>query len=291
MSNTCGGILIAGRCTNVSFSDVLLGCFSVTVAVQDALAPEGEKWWLTSVYGPCEDGDKAIFLEELEAIRDLCAGPWAVTGDFNLILNETDKSNDRIDRANMRRFRRTVHELGLQDMHFHGRLFTWSNKRLVPTMVRLDRVLISPEWDEQFPNAHLRGLGSDATDHCPLLLQSNVGQMVSSWQRPAAISDPFLRLDSMMRNLVRDLQRWAASNIRDIKAQLLMTRELVRRLDLMQERRQLNDAETATRKRLKLKCLGHSSMERTMARQCSRVRQIEEGDANTAYFHLMARGR
>jgi hypothetical protein len=42
---------------------------------------------------------------------------------------------------------------------------------------------------------------------------------------------------------------------------------------------------------LKLKCLGLSSLERTIARQCARVRHLAEGDANTKYFHLLARGR
>lgn len=98
-------------------------------------------------------------------------------GDFNLILHEADKSNACINRANLRRFRRTVATLELQDLHLHGRCFTWSNKRDNPTLVRLDRVLISMEWDTQFPNAHLRGLGSEASDHCALLLQTNMGQM------------------------------------------------------------------------------------------------------------------
>lgn len=44
------------------------------------------------VYGPQDDGDKALFLEELEAIRDSFTGPWAVTDDFNLILSEQDKT-------------------------------------------------------------------------------------------------------------------------------------------------------------------------------------------------------
>jgi hypothetical protein len=55
------------------------------------------------VYGPQEDADKVLFLEELEAIRDACPGPWAITGDFNLILNEADKSNERIDRAKVQK--------------------------------------------------------------------------------------------------------------------------------------------------------------------------------------------
>jgi len=97
--------LVAARHQDVVVSDVLVGCYSVTVAVKPATNADtaAPNWWLTAVYGPREDRDKAIFLEELEAIRDACQGPWAVTGDFNLILNEEDKSNDRIDRANLRK--------------------------------------------------------------------------------------------------------------------------------------------------------------------------------------------
>ena len=208
-----------------------MGCYSVTVSVEAATSNgDGQgKWWLTAVYGPQEDGDKVTFLEELEAIRDACAGPWAITGDFNLILNEADKNNERIDRANLHRFQRTVVALELQDMHLHGRTFTWSNERDSPTLVWLNRVLISVDWDEKFPKAHLRGLGTDASDHCALLLQNNLGQMTKArfhfelfwpkfddyediiaqaWQRPSLISDPLARLDAMLRNLVRELQSW-----------------------------------------------------------------------------------
>jgi hypothetical protein len=29
----------------------------------------------------------------------------------------------------------------------HGRLFTWSNEREVPTLTRIDRALVSVDWD------------------------------------------------------------------------------------------------------------------------------------------------
>lgn len=114
-SETRGGILIAGRRSAVSLSDVLVGCYSITVSVTPS-SSNGEssgKWWLTSVYGPQSDGAKELFLEELEAVRDACAGPWAVTGDFNLILSEEDKNNGRINRANLARSRRAVATLEL----------------------------------------------------------------------------------------------------------------------------------------------------------------------------------
>lgn len=42
---------------------------------------------------------------------------------------------------------------------------------------------------------------------------------------------------------------------------------------------------------LRGKCLGLSSLERTIARQRACVRNLANGDANTKYFHLLARGR
>jgi len=173
---------MAARQTDVSLSDVLVDCYSLTVRVrpQAQVGDQESSWWLSSVYGPQDDSDKILFLEELEAIRDSCSGPWAVCGDFNLILSETDKNNNRINRANLSRFRRTVEDLELQDLHLHGRCFTWSNEWENPTLVRLDRVLVSLGWDEMFPNSYLRCLGTDALDHCPLLLHTNLGSMSKS---------------------------------------------------------------------------------------------------------------
>jgi hypothetical protein len=226
-------------------------------------------------------------------------------------LTEVDKNNDRINRANLRRFRRMVAALELQDMHLHGQCFTWSNERDNPTLMRLDRVLISVDWDEKFPNAHLRGLGTDASDHCALMLQINVGQMSKdrfhfelywpkfddyddvisqAWQRPNTLTDPLARLDSMQRAMVRELQRWSASRIEENKGQLLMARELILQLDTAQERHQLSEDEAGLRRRMKLRCLGLSSLECTMARQRVRIRQLSEGDANIAYFHLSSCG-
>jgi hypothetical protein len=44
-------------------------------------------WWFTGVYGPQSDPDKVLFLQKLRDIRDLHPGPWAVAGDFNLIVD------------------------------------------------------------------------------------------------------------------------------------------------------------------------------------------------------------
>ena len=53
----------------------------------------------------------------------------------------------------------------------------------------------------------------------------------------------------------------------------------------------LLDHEDWLRKKLKLHCLGLASVERTIARLRSRILYIQEGDANTAFFHQQARYR
>lgn len=314
-SNTRGGILIAARTADITISDVLVGCYSLTVRVQHASQPsldEDRSWWLSSVYGSQDDNDKTLFLEEIQAIRDACPGPWALSGDFNLILNETDKSNNRINRANLSRFRRTVTDLELQDLHLHGRAYTWSNERENPTLVRLDHVLVSVQWDKMFPRAHLHCLGSDASDHCPLLLFTNLGTMskprfhfepfwprytdyvqvvTEAWNDDVSAHGPIVRLDLKLRGLVKALQRWSAARIGEVREQLLLARELIYQLDVAQETRALSQAEAELRKRMKLRCLGLSSLDRTIARQRSRIRQLSERDANTHYFPLISRGR
>lgn len=72
---------------------------------------------------------------------------------------------------------------------------------------------------------------------------------------------------------------------------LTVAREIIWRLDQQQDRRQLMEVEIELRRDMKLQCLGLASLERTIARQRSRIRELREGDANTRYFHLKARGR
>ena len=311
-AGTCGGILVAGQQPDIRLDDVHVGCFSITVKVHTGIDTVCPPWWLTAVYGPQDDGEKLLFLEELAAVRDACVGPWAVVGDFNLILDEADKSNGAINRRNLNRFRQTVAELELVDIHLHGRRYTWSNERRSPTMVRLDRALVSLDWEAMHPDCHLQALSSDASDHCPLLLQTQLSiqhmrrfhfesfwpkmpgyqeAVVRGWTCAPTTSDPLRRLDELLRNLKIELQRWAASRIGNIREQLLMARSIILRLDQSAERRALSDSEHQLRKDLKLKVLGLASLERTMARQRARVRFLGDGDANTKYFHLLARGR
>jgi hypothetical protein len=131
----------------------------------------GGHWSLITAYGPVDQHLKDEFLDELRDAHADCPGPAVLCGDFNMIYQAADKSNDRLNLRSMRRFCRAIDDMQIDELYLHGRLFTWSNERRRPTMERIDRVFAIVSWIQVFPNHHLRFLSSDCSDHARLLLQ------------------------------------------------------------------------------------------------------------------------
>jgi hypothetical protein len=165
-----------------------------------------------------------------------------------------------------------VATLELIDLHLHGRYYTWSNERDSPTLVKLDRALVTVDWEEAFPNFFLQALSSDASDHCPLLLYTNASYspklrfhfecywpkiegyadaLSRGWHCPPHMTDPFTHLNQLYRNLIRELQSWSAKRIGNIREQLFSAREVIFKLDQAQDYRALSAVETELRRQLK----------------------------------------
>jgi hypothetical protein len=65
-----------------------------------------------------------------------------------------------------------IHTLGLRQIFMHGGKYTWSNKHATPTLEKLDRILMSPDWEDLFPLVSVRKLVRNLSDHNALLLDS-----------------------------------------------------------------------------------------------------------------------
>lgn len=79
-------------------------------------------------------------------------------------------NNKNFHRSEADSFNDTIDLLALLELPLLDHQFTWSNKRTIPTLERLDRVFINLAWDALFPNTHLTSLTRFASDHAPLLV-------------------------------------------------------------------------------------------------------------------------
>jgi exonuclease III len=111
-------------------------------------------------------------MQEIRDIRSQCASPWLIGGDFNLIYKVEDKKNNNLNRAMMGRFHRLINDLSIKEVPLVRRKFTWSSSvsDSSSTLVKLDWVFCSVEWEDVFLNCLLQSAATDDSDHCPLVL-------------------------------------------------------------------------------------------------------------------------
>lgn len=226
-------------------------------------------------------------------------------GDFNLIYRDEDKNNGNLNRRLMGKFRRFINDLALKEIYLNGRRYTWSNEQSPPTLVHLDRVLCTSDWDDTHGECHLRCLTSVVSDHCSLLLDCSPMPSVHRhfhfedyWLRLEGFQeavtaawgsthnpDPFRRLMSRLQTTAHKLTSWSSKATGNIKSKMAISRELISRFDKAQENRALSPQEDCLRRQLKMSYLGLASMERIIARQRAHIASLKDGDANTAFFH------
>jgi hypothetical protein len=125
------------------------------------------RWEIIIVYGPADHRRSPTFLAELKAKVECCTTPVVVAGDFNLILSPNDKSSSLVDIPRMRMFNECVADLTLREIARVGALYIWSNNRVDLVRSMMDRVLISVEWEMEFPLCSHRAITRIGSDQAP----------------------------------------------------------------------------------------------------------------------------
>lgn len=108
-------------------------------ASREAIVPCVDTYSISvHVYGPQEDEQKLLFLQELRDVRSLCAGSWLIAGGFNLIYQASDNNKTTLDRVMIGIFRCFLDDTKCKEIPLWGHKFTWSNERPSPTLVCLE---------------------------------------------------------------------------------------------------------------------------------------------------------
>jgi hypothetical protein len=102
---------------------------------------------LVTIYGPAQEERREQFLIDLSSICANIEIPTLIVRDFNILRYSKEKNKNFNNNRFSEMFNWVINSYEPRDVSLSGGLFTWSNNQDNPTLERLDRVLISPEWE------------------------------------------------------------------------------------------------------------------------------------------------
>ncbi|PKI48862.1 hypothetical protein CRG98_030710 [Punica granatum] len=136
-----------------------------------------QKYLLTGVYGHSTKNIRQALWDCLDQLSSRSQAPWLVIGDFNEILDASEKRGGALFNPTLAsRFREVMERCGLLDMGSSGPCFTWIGQLftgLERIFKRLDRALCNAAWRTSFSEAAVRILHRILSDHHPILLDTS----------------------------------------------------------------------------------------------------------------------
>ena len=177
--NSGGGLALLWK------SDIKLDVINYTEnhILAKVVEEDGFEWQLTCFYGWLEASQKCKSWALLSHLAVLVQGPWLCTSDFNAIIFASEKkSKHPPPYKQMEEFGSTLEMCKLIDIGLRGYQFTWNKKRPGEsnTKERLDRAVANTGWRDRFPASTVTHLHSHASDHLPLVLQTQTDQRFRS---------------------------------------------------------------------------------------------------------------
>jgi exonuclease III len=303
-NRTAGGVILAWKSSLFTELSRQIKSYVVTVDLQSKL--DNSVMRVSGVYGPSTPTNRSTFFAELINSKPTQDTPWLVCGDFNQTVNNSDIS--RQSRQQDVIFQQLVQTLGLIDLRLHGRQFTWSNEREMPTFARLDRFLISNSWSQLFPNCLQTALPINVSDHsliactCSttfplpntfrfeifwLKLPEFKDLVHASWDRTTLVENPYM-LQQKMIKLRKSIRQWKKNRVGNLTYQKKVRKEMLIWLDQKSERRQLITLELLTKGLVRDRLQRIVQMEEHMWKQRAKRTWVKQGDKNTAFFHATA---
>lgn len=119
---------------------------------------------------------KDDFLAELANFCGNCKEPYIVGGDFNIIRFQNEKNKAGVISKHSNIFNAIISAYELREINMSGGKFTWSNNQADAVLEKLDRILMSKDWEDLFPVTTINKLPREVSDHNPLILCTDMNQ-------------------------------------------------------------------------------------------------------------------
>ncbi|XP_022033095.1 uncharacterized protein LOC110934221 [Helianthus annuus] len=135
---------------------------------------------IINVYAPQQNVEKRILWEKILRVKQARQGWWIIFGEFNAVRDSSERKNSNFDPVCARDFNDFIDEAGLQEYNLKGMKYTYlTNRGGDCKMSRIDRILVCSNVFNKWPNAYVRALKRELSDHSPI--ETNFGSKPFRW--------------------------------------------------------------------------------------------------------------
>ncbi|XP_059430102.1 uncharacterized protein LOC132163748 [Corylus avellana] len=297
-----GGLVLAWR-LGVELESFLTNKNNITAWCYSD--PPNCPWILSCIYGPSEKKNKLAFWDSLTAAGEAFVSPWLCIGDFNFVLDQSEKLGGRpVASSSHCPFRNFIDQHGMVDLGFVGNPFTWCNNRkgFATIKERLDRGLASLEWVHLHPDFSLIHLPASISDHNPISLNTNTtssflprpfkfeefwtldpscGLVIAATWKHLVSGPPGLVLVKKLAQTKAALKRWNNLIFGNIQAKIKSSLFKIDQIQTSPPSSQASLQESLLKKELD----GLLIKEESLWRSKSRETWLQCKDLNTRFFH------
>lgn len=194
-----------------------------------------------------------------------------------------------------------------------GGKYTWSNNQPVPTLEKLDKVLMSRDWEIIFPQVVINKLPRKVSDHNPLLVFTDLKKPVkhlgfrfesawlihpdfpelvkSIWSKPCHAETALDRIQLKLKRFKQYFKGWGFNIQGERRKQKATIQNELHELEKEEEKGPLTYAKLNARVHMISELMKILEEEELYWHKRTSETWLHKGDNNIEYFHRIANGR